>query len=413
MNTHPNITLTAGETALVEALGASANPAAAVTAEKIRARGLPTRRVEPWHYTDLRSLLKAFPGAEGEWGAQVDLPQLIDSFVITFANGSHVEGELENLPEGISGTASNSDMALPEGVVIEADTIGDINRALSTNGVSLTVAEGAKVARPVSLVHLAAGGASQVLTHQVVVGEGSEAVFLDRNHSSLEENHQNVVTNLAVGKDAKVTWLIDQELDTATDRLAQLNVHLAEGADLQLLILNAGGRLVRQEVHVAVRGAGANLDIKGVNLIGKDAHIDVTTTLAHEEPETTSTETFRNVALADGNGVFQGQIRVAKIAQKTDARMACNTLLLSDAADFSAKPELEIFADDVQCAHGATVTDIEEDHLFYLRARGIPEREARALLVKAFVEEVFEDLDNEELAGALTARIENWLDKNG
>ena len=135
--------------------------------------------------------------------------------------------------------------------------------------------------------------------------------------------------------------------------------------------------------------------------------------LLHDVPGSVSTELFRNVATAHGAGIFQGQIRVAQIAQKTDARMACNTLLLSDEAEFSAKPELEIFADDVQCAHGATVADIEDDHLFYLMARGIPQKQARAMLVQAFVEEAFEEVEDEALRDALNARIENWLDRHG
>ena len=124
-------------------------------------------------------------------------------------------------------------------------------------------------------------------------------------------------------------------------------------------------------------------------------------------------ETFRNVVFDRGRGVFQGDIRVAQIAQKTDARMACNTLLLSDEAEFSAKPELEIFADDVQCAHGATVADIDPNHLFYLRARGIPEKEARAMLVLAFVEESFDEVEDETLRGGLNGVIEQWLEAHG
>ena len=130
-------------------------------------------------------------------------------------------------------------------------------------------------------------------------------------------------------------------------------------------------------------------------------------------PNCVSSETFRNVVFDRAHGVFQGQIRVAPTAQKTDAKMSCNTLLLSDHCDFSAKPELEIFADDVQCGHGATVTDIEEDHLFYLKTRGISERKARAMLVKAFIAEIVEELEDEMLIEALEERFETWLDNHG
>jgi Fe-S cluster assembly protein SufD len=121
---------------------------------------------------------------------------------------------------------------------------------------------------------------------------------------------------------------------------------------------------------------------------------------------------FRYVLFDRGRGVFQGMIRVAPDAQKTDAKMACNTLLLSDDADFAAKPELEIFADDVVCGHGATVADIDDNHLYYLRARGIPENKARAMLVNAFVAEVVEELEDEPLVEALEEVISGWLEKH-
>jgi Fe-S cluster assembly protein SufD len=139
----------------------------------------------------------------------------------------------------------------------------------------------------------------------------------------------------------------------------------------------------------------------------------VTLKLGHNQPNTNSDETFRNVLYDNAKGVFQGQIKVAQIAQKTDAQMACNTLLLSDDADFSAKPELEIFADDVICAHGATVTDIDPAQLFYLMARGVTEKTARGLLVKGFVAEVVEEFDDEAVVEALEGIITDWLNKNG
>ncbi|MCB1385251.1 MAG: Fe-S cluster assembly protein SufD [Nitratireductor sp.] len=413
MNTRPQLMLTAGETALVDALAAAGSPAAETLRKEIVLRGLPTRRVEAWHYTDLRALMKAFPAQSGKAGNAVAMPELVAAAALDFAGNAFDSACLARLPQGVSGAAAHKPGDLPEGVEIADDMIGKLNRALFAAGVELSVAAGAKVETPIAIAQAVSGGTAQALCHAVTIGADAQVTVIERAGSDGAENHQNSVTHLAIGKGAKVTWLIHQELGTATDRLAQLNISLAEDANLTLLMLNAGGRLVRQEVHIAVNGENASLAIKGVNLIGAGSHTDVTTTLNHAVPNTTATELFRNVVPGAGRGVFQGQIRVAQPAQKTDAQMACNTLLLSDESDFSAKPELEIFADDVVCAHGATVADIEDEHLFYLRARGIPEREARALLVKAFVEEVFEDIGNEPLSEALVGRIETWLDRNG
>ena len=135
--------------------------------------------------------------------------------------------------------------------------------------------------------------------------------------------------------------------------------------------------------------------------------------LDHSAPATNSTEIIRNVVTDKAEGAFQGQIRVAQPAQKTDAKMACNTLLLSDEGGFSAKPELEIFADDVQCGHGATVAEIDRNHLFYLMARGVDERTARGLLVKAFVAEIIEEMEDEAIVEALEAKLDGWFAKHG
>src|SRR5690606_28628886 len=132
-----------------------------------------------------------------------------------------------------------------------------------------------------------------------------------------------------------------------------------------------------QEIRVAAAGEDCVFTLRGVNLLAGDTHTDVTMVLDHAGYGASSTELVRNVVLDRAHGVFQGQIRVAREAQKTDAKMACNTLLLSDEGEFSIKPELEIFADDVACGHGATVAEIHKDHLFYLMARGVPEKEAR------------------------------------
>ena len=220
------------------------------------------------------------------------------------------------------------------------------------------------------------------------------------------------MTDLIVGEGADVTWVIANTEGDAAHRLARLSVKLEKDAKLTLFLLNAGGKLVRQELNFVVAGENSELNISGANLIGGEAHIDVTSAILHEVPHTTATETFRNIATGSGSGVFQGQIRVAQAAQLTDARMACNTLLLSDDCDFSAKPELEIFADDVQCAHGATVSDLEDSYLFYLQARGISETRARQMLVRAFVAEVIEELENEELVEAIERHMDTWMEKH-
>jgi Fe-S cluster assembly protein SufD len=415
MNIHAGRVQTAGETALIElyaqrmgALPGNPDVAAArdIAVDALRTQGLPTRRIESWHYTDLRTLLRALP--EGANVAR-DIAPLVDgSTVLVLEDGVALGGKG---PDGAA--VSTIAGKLEDGSFVKAlgargfdDTVGQINTSLVSDGYHIAVAEGSELAKPLEIQVLAGTGSHTRLA--VNIGGGAKLTLVERHPDA--DSFVSAVSNVVVGDGAEVTWIIDQERGDKAVQFGQFNAHVGKDAKLVLFIMNAGGKLVRQEVHVAAKGEGSDFKLRCVNLIGGESHIDVTMTLTHEVESTTSTEVVRNVVTGKGRGVFQGQIKVFPVAQKTDAKMACNTLLLSDDGEFSAKPELEIFADDVACGHGATVREVEQQHLFYLMARGIPEVQARGLLVKAFVAEIIEELEDEALVEALETRLADWLE---
>jgi Fe-S cluster assembly protein SufD len=360
--------------------------------------GLPTRRVEAWHYTDLRAKLL----------------ELDDSFANEAAHSDAAAPEPLVSLEGAKPTGFNGARFSPDRADFSFqgtdDTIGQINAAFADDGLYCSIDANADISRPLEFVTQVDGGQKH-RRHTIQIEEGAKATFVERQLGI--GGFGTSVTNLTVAANADVNYVIVQQTSTASTHLGQISVTLGENAQFMLLVLNAGGKLVRQEVRVRVEGEGADFQLRGVNLIGDDQHIDVTMDIKHLVPNTTSEQIIRNIVAGKGHGVFQGKIAVDRIAQKTDAKMACNTLLLTDEGDFSTKPELEIFADDVACGHGATFTDIEPSHMFYLMSRGIPERAAKALLIKAFVDEVVEDLENEPLEEALGAIIDNWLNAIG
>jgi len=412
MNMQTILTPTAAE----ETLLARAAPESGA-AIRLSEYGLPTRRVEAWHYTDLRNLLKNVPAkadkVDFEKAASLlsSYDRLTNSTRLPFVNGTYLSKASDETPNGVLVT---DDQNQGSALLRNDDAIGLIDTLTGSHGLSIAIKDGVTLDRPIGLAQLVTSAVYCATSHNVSVGENAKASFIERHLSDRDVAGQtNAITNLSVEKGATVLWAIVQEHSDLFTHLGQLNVTMAENAKLTILVLNRGGKLVRQEINVQVNGEYSNLNILGVNLVGGGSHVDVTTSLAHNVANTTATETFRNVVTADGRGVFQGQIKVAQAAQKTDAQMACNTLLLSDQAEFSAKPELEIFADDVVCGHGATVTDIDDNQLFYMRARGISEHDARALLVKAFVDEIFDDLDDAVFREALIGLIDTWLDRNG
>ena len=419
MTAHTPRILTDGETALFAAYDA-AKPAGFETArdaaiEALRGSGLPTRRIEAFHYTDLRALLRGQyqiaerPGEDAAREIGARFPRLVeDAAVLHFRDGHYFDWG-EELPAGVS-----VDAALPD-LTDADDAVAQLNTAFATSGTTITIAQDAEVERTVGIAHAHTGAENTIAAMRttIVAEAGSTCRLIDRavGPDEVLYLHSSVV-DIQIGDKATVNYVLSIEEGDAAQRLAQLNVSIGAEATLNLFILNAGGKLVRQEINFDVVGENANLNISGVNLVGGDAHIDVTSSITHHVPHTNAEEIFRNVATERGNGVFQGQINVRQAAQLTDARMACNTLLLSDDCGFSAKPELEIFADDVQCAHGATVTDLEDSYMFYLMARGISENTARRMLIRAFVAEIVEELEDEALIEALENRIDIWMERH-
>ncbi len=376
--------------------------------EALKLVGLPTRRVESWHYTDLRALLRVVP--EGSDISPEPLEALAaGSAVLRIVDGTAETGKITGATVTcISAKLEDGSFAKALNARGTDDTIAQINIALVSDGYHVAIPDGATINAPVE-VQVIAGQASHTRL-AIKAGKGSKATFIERHVGG--DALVSAITDLVVEDCADITVIIDQERGAGAVHLGQFNAYVGVGSKLTLFIMNAGSKLVRQEVHVEVKGDAADFKLRAVNLIGGEAHVDVTMTLVHDALNSTSTEVIRNVVTGKGKGVFQGQIRVAPGAQKTDAKMACNTLLLSDEGQFSAKPELEIFADDVQCGHGATVREVEGQHLFYLMTRGIPENLARGLLVKAFVAEIIEELDNEHLVEALEGRLAGWLEAN-
>lgn len=421
MNVHAQAQQTAAETALVNAYGQRISElpgASAVTVRRDEAvetlkAGLPTRKVEAWHYTDLRRLLSSVPAYDPAARPEPVAPLLDDAVVLPVLNGvaweaPAIEGATvtrvaDRLADGSLGDGSSAED--PD------DTVAAVNTAFVSDGFAVDIAAGASLERPIEFQNVHAGGQAHT-RFSVTAGAGSRATVVERQTGDGEALVSSV-SSVEVGDDAEVLWVIVQEQPDDTTHLGQINVTIGARALLTLFVMNTGGKLVRQEVKGSAAGEGARFLLRGVDLLAGSGHTDVTMVFDHTAPDTFSSETLRNVVTDRAQGVFQGQIRVASQAQKTDAKMACNTLLLSDDADFSAKPELEIFADDVACGHGATVTEIDHNHLFYLMARGIDEKTARGLLVRAFVAEVIEELESEPMVAALEDKLDRWFAEHG
>ncbi|MFG1358670.1 Fe-S cluster assembly protein SufD [Xanthobacter pseudotagetidis] len=393
------------------------------------ARGLPHRRVEAWRYTDLRTLMReaaplaAPPDAEVKAHAE-DKGALfagVDARRLYVVNGVFVP-ELSDLgPEpGLSIRSMAS--ALAEGdpliiahlgqVVPSDDAVLALNTALMGDGVVIHVSKGAALARPIHIVHVADLSAPAALVvRSLLVAEEEAIVSLLETHEGPDEvaYQVNGALEIVAGDGAKVSRVKVTAEGAGALHIASLNARVGAEAAFSEAGFVLGGAVVRNQIAIRLDGAGTVAHVSGASLLSGRQHADTTLAMEHAAPRCESREAFRAVLDGDARDVFQGRISVRQAAQKTDARMMSRALLLSDKAEANAKPELEIFADDVQCGHGCTAGALDANLKFYLMARGIPEKEAEALLIEAFVGEVVDQIDDEAVRDALMGAMRAFL----
>jgi Fe-S cluster assembly protein SufD len=287
-----------------------------------------------------------------------------------------------------------------------------LNSAFMSGGAVVHVKKGARVTRPIHLAYRFVGEAPAAMYPRtlVFVEPGAQATLIETVDGPAGLDYQvNGALALVVGDGAQVERIkIGNEGATAL-HVATIMVSIGAKARYREFTFTTGGAVTRNQLFLRCAGEGSVVRIAGANLIKDRQHVDSTLVIDHTARGCESREVFKSVLDDESRAVFQGKIIVRRHAQKTDARMATHALLLSDAAEADNKPELEIFADDVQCGHGATSGDLDEDLLFYLKARGIPAKEAEALLIQAFVGEAVEGIEHAGLRDALMDQVVAWL----
>jgi Fe-S cluster assembly protein SufD len=292
------------------------------------------------------------------------------------------------------------------------DAVLALNTALMTGGAALRIGDGVLLDKPIHLIQLdGKGEAASTVTRNVVIAEnGSSATLIESfGDLGIPRLQRNAATEIRVGEKAALKHVKFQREGEEAFHLSTWLVELAAEARYDAFQFSTGAALTRNQLYVRFVGENAAVDISGGFLLRGRQHCDTTLLVEHRVPHCTSRELFKGVLDGESRGVFQGKIIVSPGAQKTDGKQMAGALLLSEAAEFDSKPELEIFADDVVCGHGSTSGQIDEDLLFYLEARGLPEAQARALLIQAFVGEALEKVEDEGLRDVLARASAEWL----
>jgi Fe-S cluster assembly protein SufD len=396
--------------------------------------GLPHSRVEAWKYTDLRRLMRdakplaAPPDAKAREKAR-DAGGLLAGLGfrrLVIVDGTFVPelSDLAALETGLLVRSMAEALALDEpllsqglGPMVPANEPAlALNTALASDGVVITVSPGVTIERPIHLVFVNSSmtPAAMVTRSLVVVGGGARATIVETHEGRDKSDYQvNTVLQLVVGDEARVDHVKITREGNAAIHVATLLANIGARAEFNEWGFTTGGAVVRNQQFVLLAGEGTVANLRGLSLLADRQHADTTLTVDHAAAGGQSREVFKAVVDDEARAVFQGKITVRQQAQKTDAKMMTRALLLSDRAEADGKPELEIFADDVQCGHGSTTGTLDDQLKFYLMARGIPKKEAEALLIQAFAAEVVETIGHEGVRDALMDAIAGWLGQRG
>ena len=392
-----------------------------------QAHGLPHRRVEEWKYTDLRALVSDVPAPakpapsaaarEALKGADIFAP--IAPARVVFVNGyfvpplSDLEGVKDDIDFASLGRFLADGGADLDGALDPAEApVFALNTAFVSDGAVLKIRSGAELKRPIEIVNVFAGETAglQTLRHQIEVGAGAKATLLMTFAGPDDVAYQtNAVTELQIGADAQVRLVMAQEEGDRATHLGLLLPKLAGNVKFEPFAYSTGALVARSEIRMTFEDDGSDVGLRGATIGRGKQHLDTTLVVDHAAPHCGGHEYFKAAMDGQSQGVFQGKIIVEPGAQKTDSKMMSRALLLSETAEFSNKPELEIFADDVVCGHGATCGRIDEQMLFFLRSRGIEKAEAERMLVLAFLAEAVELIGDEAIVEALEARVRRQL----
>lgn len=389
--------------------------------------GFPTTRNEDWKYTSLAALARVQfrPAARAEGAPQVQEARpahLASCLPLIFVNG-RLHSAPSALPAGVkiggleAGLAESSPFAeqhLTRYASVQNQALVALNTAFLEDGALLEIANNVVVEKPICLLYVSAPGREPAVCHPrnlIRAGRGSQATIIEDYWApeSRQTYFTNAVTEVVADEGAVVDYVkVERESERAF-HIATIQFHQARSSTVHSTTIQFGGRLVREDAGAVLDGEGCESTLNGLYVIGAEQHVDNHTAIDHAKPHCSSRELYKGVLDGRSTGVFNGKIIVRQDAQKTDSKQSNKNLLLSEDAVINTKPQLEIFADDVKCTHGATIGQIDPEAVFYLRSRGVGLEEARAMLTQAFASDVISKLKFQPLRDLLAGELPRRL----
>lgn len=375
-------------------------------------KGFPTKKEEAWKYTSLNAVLandfNILPKGDSsvEWkDVKKYFLNDVDTYKVVFINGVFCSHLSSTTHDGIDVCLMSSALTKPKYKMVidtyfndaidKEDSLSSLNTAYAFEGAYINIPKSTVVQKPIEIIYFTTGNNSVFVQPRnlVIVGENAHVQIIERHQSLTEEPvFTNAVTEIFAAKRAIVDYYkLQNDVQTA-NLIDNTFVKQKQESRVSVHTFSFGGNITRNNLNFYQQGERIDSTLKGITIIGDKQHVDHYTLVNHEQPNCESHQNYKGIFDDRSTGVFNGKIFVNKIAQKTDAFQQNNNILLTDKATLNTKPQLEIFADDVKCSHGCTIGQLDEDAMFYMQQRGIPKKEAKALLMYAFTDEVLKSV---------------------
>jgi Fe-S cluster assembly protein SufD len=391
--------------------------------------GFPSKKLENWKYTSLKNLLNNDYSVLPKLNNVLEFKDIrkyliddIDSYKIIFVDGKYCSHLSDTTHEGmdictLSAALSQSKYELIVenyfNKIAHDDGITSLNTAFSNEGAFIHIPKNKFVEKPVQIIHFSTGNESSLMfqpRNMIIVDENSQVQIIER-HQSLSENKvfTNSVTEIYAEKKSIIDYYKIQNDNLQSSLIDNTYVNQERNSAFSMHTFSLGNELIRNNLNISQNDQFIETTIKGVTIIGEQQHVDHNTLINHNKPNCNSHQDYKGIYDSRSTGVFNGRVLVKKEAQKTNAFQSNNNVLLSDKATINAKPQLEIYADDVKCSHGCTVGQLDKNALFYLKSRGIPEKEATALLMYGFANNILKSVKIPEIKTRINHIIANKL----
>jgi len=367
---------------------------------------LPNRRIEGWKWSDFATALRNFEPANDTATVPVEGSPFdhLKPLEFRLCDG-RIELPNEDMPDGVRYGIMDAVATIPE---LENNALANLNVALARKSLGIEIGENVQLERPILIRHIISGSGFSFAQTMMRISVNARVQIIETYEGQSAGLYSHLF-HLVVRDGAKFNRAVLQRTGPETTTHAICAAKIEGNAEFNQTSLSTGGRLCRHETHAHFWSPNSKATINSASLLSGERHADFTSETRHIAPHCQTRQLHKGVARNRSRNIFQGKFLVEREAQKTDAKMTANALLLSDAAEANHKPELEIYADDVECAHGSTVGALDKDALFYLQQRGLSEVEARALLVDAFVGEVMSEIADEQLRSVFETQVRDWL----